>query len=234
LDVTKIAAEGMQQDLLRMQSISQNIANVLTPGYKRQIAAQQGFSAQVEKGIAAQPMSAIDARAGAMRFTGLQSDVAVEGDAFFEVATPDGPRFTRQGALRVDAGGRLVGANNFPIMGASGDIVLAGGPFTIDPSGQVFQDGRVAGQLKLVYFREAQRLEPVGSGMYAQGGASIETSAATAAARVRSGYLENSNVETAREMVSLTETVRHFEALQRISQGYDEVLGSAIRKLGEF
>ncbi|KRB99166.1 MULTISPECIES: flagellar hook-basal body protein [unclassified Duganella] len=234
MDVTKIAAEGMQQDLLRMQSISQNIANVLTPGYKRQIAAQQGFSVQVEKGLAVQPGSTIDARAGTMRFTGLQTDVAVEGEAFFEVATPDGPRYTRQGALRVDAGGRLVGANNFPIMGSSGDIVLAGGPFTVDSSGQVFQDGRVAGQLKLVYFREAQRLEPVGSGMYAQGGASLETAAATVAARVRSGYLENSNVDNAREMVSLTETVRHFEALHRISQGYDEVLGSAIRKLGEF
>ena len=234
MDVTKIAAEAMQHDLLRMQSISQNIANVLTPGYKRQIAGQQGFSSQVEKGLAAQQAPAIDTRSGTMRFTGLHTDVAVEGEAFFEVATPDGPRYTRQGSLRVDAGGRLVGANNFPIMGASGDIVLAGGPFTIDPSGQVFQDGRVAGQLKLVHFREAQRLEPVGSGLYAQGGASLESAAAGVAARVRSGYLENSNVDNAREMVSLTVSVRHFEALHRISQGYDEVLGSAIRKLGEF
>ncbi len=232
MDVTKIAAESMQRDLLRMQGISQNVANVLTPGYKRQITVQQGFAGQVEQAMGLRTTSVIDARPGTFRFTGLPSDVVIEGEAFFEVATPDGPRYTRQGALRVDNSGRLVGPNNFPTLGASGEIVLSGGAFTVDPSGQILQDGRVAGQLKLVQFRDAGKLEPVGSGLYAQGGASLESTPGTV--RVRTGHLENSNVDNAHEMVSLTETVRHYEALHRIAQGYDEVLGSAIRKLGDF
>jgi len=53
-------------------------------------------------------------------------------------------------------------------------------------------------------------------------------------AKFRVGYLEQSNVNLPREMVSMTETVRHFEAMQRIFQGRDESLEKAIRKLGEF
>ena len=222
----------MQRDLLKMQGISQNVANVLTPGYKRQIVVQSGFSTQVDRAIATQAVHAIDVRPGTLRFTGIQTDVAIEGDAYFEVATPDGTRFTRQGALRVDSSGRLVGSHNFPILGVSGELVLSGGQFVVDPLGQVSQSGRVVGQLKLVHFRQPERLEPVGSGLYAQGGATLD--AAAAGARIRAGYLENSNVDSAREMVSLTETVRHYEALHRIAQGYDEALGTAIRKLGEF
>jgi flagellar basal body rod protein FlgG len=51
---------------------------------------------------------------------------------------------------------------------------------------------------------------------------------------LRSGFLENSNVSSPQEMVRLNETVRHFEALQRIVQGHDESLENAIRKLGDF
>jgi flagellar basal body rod protein FlgG len=231
LDIVKIAADSMQRDLQKMQHISQNLANVLTPGYKRQMSVEQGFAAQMEQGLAASPVPAIDARAGTLRYTGVAQDIAVEGSAFFEISAPEGRRFSRQGALHVDSAGRLVGVHGFPLMGAGGEIVLTPGPFTIDPSGQVLQDGRVAGQLKLVSFSKASQLQPVGAGLYAQGGA-VEELAAPATVRV--GFLENSNVESAHEMVGMTETVRHFEALARIAQGYDEALGTTFRKLGEF
>jgi len=53
-------------------------------------------------------------------------------------------------------------------------------------------------------------------------------------ARVRQGYLENSNVASVSEMVGIIETMRHFEANQKLIQSYDEMLGRAIRTLGEF
>jgi len=56
---------------------------------------------------------------------------------------------------------------------------------------------------------------------------------ADAELQVRQGYLENSNVESTREMTSLIDTMRHFETVNKMVQGYDDMLGTAIRKLGE-
>jgi flagellar basal-body rod protein FlgG len=50
---------------------------------------------------------------------------------------------------------------------------------------------------------------------------------------VRQGYLENSNVSTLTEMTQLIQAARHFETMQRIAQGFDEMTGTAIRRLGE-
>ena len=69
------------------------------------------------------------------------------------------------------------------------------------------------------------------AGLYQQGSAQIAP--ADGEARVRQGYLENSNVDSTAEMVGLIESMRHFEAAQKIIQGYDDMLEKAIRKLGE-
>ncbi|NRR31472.1 flagellar hook basal-body protein [Oxalobacteraceae bacterium] len=242
-----IAANGMQQDLMKLETISQNMANVLTPGYKKQIllAQAQAFSQQMgnaQAPIAATPQSAslvaplvIDASAGTLRYTGNLQDVAIEGEGFFEVAGKDGPAYTRQGNLHPDARGRLVGSQGMPVMGASGEIVLNGSAFSIDANGDVRQGERLAGRLKLVRFANPEALQPAGGGLYIQGGARVAEAAGPAGpATVRAGYQENSNVNSPQEMVRLTETVRHFEALQKIMQGYDDSLEKTIRKLGEF
>jgi len=244
MDVTAIAASGMQQDLRQVDSISQNMANVLTPGYKRQVLMGKDFSQHVNLGLAAAPASAIsgyasdvlpqlriDASAGTLRYTGNAQDLAIDGMAFFEIATQDGPAYTRQGSLHTDARGRLVTAGGIPVMGAGGEII-ANGPFSVDANGDVRQGDRVLTRLKLVSFANPEALLPLGGGAYAQGGARMAE--LDVAPSVRSGYQENSNVNTSQEMVRLSETMRHFEALQRVIQGYDESLEKTIRKLGEF
>ena len=75
-------------------------------------------------------------------------------------------------------------------------------------------------------------MRALGGGLFAAEGAVRELPAAQVA--VRQGFLENANVDTSHEMVSLTTSVRHFEALLRVAQGRDEMLGTAIRKLGDF
>lgn len=241
-----IAANGMQHDLQRMETISQNLANVLTPGYKKQIATGSSFAMQVDGGLAAgsagakadgayQPVAlSIDPSAGTLRYTGNVQDVAIDGADFFEVAGKDGPAYTRQGGFHTDVHGRLVGAAGWPVMGASGEIVVTGA-YTIDPSGEVRQGDRVVARLKMVRFANPEAMVPLGAGIYGQGGARLaEQGASAPPATVRVGYQENSNVSSPQEMVRLTETVRHFESLQRIMQGYDETLEKTIRKLGEF
>lgn len=238
MDVMAIAGNGMQQDLLRMETISQNLANVLTPGYKKQVVAGPSFAQQVAGGLAgatpgqsAPPSLTIDASAGTVRYTGLALDVAMVGGEFFEVAGPDGPAYTRQGSFHTDVRGQLVTAQGMPVMGLNGEIVVTG-PFVIDANGDVKQDERVVGRLKMVSFANPGALEPAGGGLYRQGAATLAEQGIAPAVRI--GYQENSNVSSPQEMVRLTETVRHFEALQKIMQGYDETLEKTIRKLGEF
>jgi flagellar basal body rod protein FlgG len=91
----------------------------------------------------------------------------------------------------------------------------------------------VAGRLKLVQFDRAEGMVPSGNGIYLAGSAQ-QVSDTKMPSALRTGFLEGSNVSSPQEMVRLTETVRHFESLQRLVQGYDETLEKTIRKLGEF
>jgi len=238
VDVLAVASVGMKNDEARLKSIGHNLANVLTPGYKAQVTVLPTFSEQLRTaggaglgaGVA---VASLDPSPGPLRHTGHASDVAIDGAAFFELAGPAGPTYTRQGSLRVDAQGRLVGPQGLPVMGVSGsEIRLENQPFTIAANGAVSQGGRVIGTIKLVKFDRPGLLEAQGNGTYRQGAASIE--AQTVRATLRGGYIEGANVNSAQEMVRLAETVRHFEALHRLVQGYDETLEKAIRKLGEF
>lgn len=225
----------MQRDMTKLDFVGQNVANVLTPGYKRQLAVAQPFAAQFHAGMAgAAPAPAVynDPSAAPMRHTGNAQDIAIEGPAFLEVMTENGPRYTRNGALRLDMRGRLVGPAGLPVMGQQGEIVLANLPFQVLPNGEVRQDGRTAAQLKLVQFDQPAMLQAAGNALYAQGRAQLAVQPVPVT--LRSGHLEQSNVNTAQEMVTLTETVRHFEAMQRLLQGHDESLEKTIRKLGEF
>ncbi len=239
----------MQADLARLGSISHNTANVLTQGFKRHITITPGFAAQVQQGVlqgglqnpalTIQPsaiaavQTMIDPSTGALRHTGNGQDVVIEGPAFFEVATPTGLAYTKAGSLRIDVQGRLVNLQDIPVMGVGGEIRLNNTPFTIAPNGDVAQDGNVAGRLKLVQFDHPEYLTPRGNGIYLAGSA-LETLDVKTPSTLRTGFSEESNVSTPQEMVRLSETVRHFESLQRLVQGYDETLEKTIRKLGEF
>jgi flagellar basal-body rod protein FlgF len=243
MDINAIAGAGMLDDQRRIEAISHNIANVLTPGYKRQVTLSPAFQVQLARGMAAEatlrmsaPQAAgsatIDPVAGPLRPTGNSSDVVIEGDSFFELMTPAGPAYTRQGGLRVDVSGQLVGSQGLPIMGSGGPISLGQGPFSVAANGDVSQGGRVLGQLRRVAFSHPEKMVAQGNGVYAQGGATVRETQASD--RLRVGMQEASNVSSPQEMVRLTETMRHFEALQKIVQGYDESLEKAIRKLGDF
>lgn len=244
MDLMTIASIGMQNDQTRMETISNNIANVTTPGYKKQIAANAAFQLQLEGAAGANlglrgavpgspaTLMSIDPGAGALRPTGSKQDVAIDGNSFFELTTANGPAYTRQGSLHVDIAGRLVGAQGLPVQGEGGEIRLANAAFTIGADGEVRQDGRVAGRLKRVRFEQASALTPLGNALYAQGAATVAEAQAKDSLRI--GFQEASNVNSPQEMVRLTETVRHFEALAKIVQGYDETLEKTIRKLGDF
>ena len=246
-DVLAISHQAMQGDMARVQQISMNMANALTPGYKRGIAVQSpgitAFSEAIDAAgqqAQARPSFAtsfqVDTRPGTVKRTGQNLDVALVGTGYFEVATANGPAYTRQGSFELDARGRLVTPQGHPVMGRDGEIYLKSANPVISESGVVTdpdatsQEGPL-GALKIVEFESEAPLERLGDGLL---GAPAGLAARSAdGATVRQGFIENSNVNSAQEMVQLMQAMRHFEGMYKMAQAHDEMLGMAIRKLGD-
>jgi flagellar basal-body rod protein FlgF len=240
VDVLAIIGAAMQDDLQRLSSASQNLANLSTAGYKREIHVPRGFDVHLQEASSAStgraPVTASevvrDWRPGLLSPTGNRLDLAIDGEGYFEVMTERGVAYTRQGNVHIDARGRLVTAQDAVLMGENGELRVTNAPLTVQENGDVVQEGHTVGHIKLQRFANPQDMVALGSGMYSQGGAHVADSGA--AGRVRAGYQENPNVNSTQEMVHLMETMRHFEALQRATQAYDGAVQKAIHKLGEF
>ena len=171
-----------------------------------------------------------DARPGTLRATGQPLDLALEGPGWFEIATPGGPAYTRNGAFHVDAQGRLVDVAGHPVLGDGGEVSVSRTP-SIGPDGSVREDGRVVARLRIVGFDDPAALVGGTGGVYTA--VAPGRSLAPGESPVRSGHLENANVQPVREMVDLMQAMRRFESVHRALQIHDDMLGRAIRKLGE-
>jgi flagellar basal-body rod protein FlgG len=242
LDALSAAVSLMSNGIQQMSVIGQNLANVSTTGFRREISVARPFTdvlaASGPEGAPSGYAATLprletvqDTRSGTLRTTSNPLDLAVDGDGFFEISTDAGARYTRQGNFRVDSQGRLVTEGGSPVMGVSGEIVLSSGQVTVDNEGRIFESEKQVGQLRLMRFANPRSMINTGSGLYAAGGAAPDP---VGAGRVRQGFLEGSNVNSTREMVRMIETVRQFEAGQKVVQAYDEMLDRALGKLGDF
>jgi flagellar basal-body rod protein FlgF len=247
-DIQAILLSSMQGDVSRLERIASNLANATTPGYKRELWVQRVASAQAETGgidevgPAAEHSDqalatdraqgpARDGRVGTMKPTGQPLDIAIAGDGYLEVMHEQGAAYTRHGQLRVDERGRLVTAAGHPVVGQGGEITLTTSAVRIDNAGRIFEGEREVGRLKLVTWDHTDAITPIGGGAFAAAGTPQPVADGDVA--IRQGFLENANVNSATEMVELTQTMRHFESILRMAQGRDEMLGIALRKLGE-
>ncbi|HYD51301.1 MAG TPA: flagellar hook-basal body protein [Gemmatimonadaceae bacterium] len=266
-EVFAVALASMHQDMARVDRVAQNLANATTPGYRREVTVSRSFAdalasaAGVSQSARPEPVEGravgstvpgklsdagavgvlLDTRPGTLRITAQPLDLAIEGEGYFEVATDTGRAYTRAGAFQLDARGRLVTPQGFPVLGTDGEIVLTTRTPAIDPAGRITEPDAASGpartpdaavaQLRIVRFSENATLRNTGGGLLEcdEPPDAIEQ----ASVRVRQGALENANVSSAREMVHLMETVRHFETMQRVVQGYDELIATSIRKLGD-
>lgn len=249
-EILSVVLAGIHADMARAERAAMNLANSQTPGYKREVAAATSFASRVDADQAAalpptarqSQLAQADHRPGTLKATGEALDLAIVGEGWFEVSTADGLAYTRQGNFRLDAEGRLVTQQGHPVMGISGVIQLVHGSPRIDVAGRVFEgspaESAITGsapaavaQIKVVQLDDVRLARRLGGGLFAYEGRGIVI--AEGSVQIRQGLLENSNVEPMREMVDLMQTVRHLETLQKVALGYDEMLGTSIRKLGE-
>lgn len=236
IDALNAAAGSMADDVSRLSTISQNLANATTVGYKREIAHSAAFERALNQAagfdvtMASAHAATVDHRAGTLRLTGNALDLALEGDGLFEIETEHGAAYTRRGDFAIDAGGRLVTQAGHAVQGTGGALQLSSASPRIDREGRIFEADKLVGQLKVVQFANPGELVRVSGGAFRAEQAPV----AATGARLRQGHLEASNVNTASEMVKLIETMRHFEATQKVVQGVDEMMERSLRKLGEF
>ncbi len=256
-EILGIVLTSMQQDMDGLNHVALNLANVATPGYKREVVAQRPFAeimgamqagavdldgAAALAGGGAGLMMRLDSRPGTVTQTGELMDMAIGGDGFFEVTTDSGPAYTRQGNFQVDPRGRLVTAQGYPVMGNNGEIYLTTRTPVVDATGNVTEPNAKTGpsagepgapvaQIKLVKFDNPGTMKPMGDGLMAAG--TGMTVMKQSDIQLRQGALENANVNSITEMTQMMIGVRHFESMQKIAQGYDDMIGTAINKLGD-
>lgn len=241
-----IATQSLQHDLQRLEGVSQNLVNAMTPGYRRSVTVQRPFSATMQlmqpDAVSMNSASAVsvlpalkqltDLRPSGLHQTGNPLDFAVTGEGWFELLGENGPVYTRDGRFHLDKQNRLVSQQGLAVQGVRGDIVIPAGGFTVKPDGSLMQGEQLLGQLKIVNYMDGYEAVRMGESTYQLHGE--PKPAGSAEWSVQNGFLENANVTHMQEMVTMLETTRHFEMLQRLIQGYDDSQQKAIQKLGEF
>ncbi|MGM9485050.1 flagellar hook-basal body complex protein [Roseateles sp. NT4] len=230
MNTLDIAAIGLRQDLDRLKLTSQNVANLSTTGYKRQIAVQKPFADFMD--VAADLQVQTDSKAGKLNATGQTLDVALPEGRYLLLELDDGSQaLSRQGSMQIDAQGLLRTLGGHKVIGSRGPISLRTdqrGELEIDGQGQLKQQGQVLDALRLI---NAKNLQSLGDGLYAADSSQWENE--TPVVGVRSGQLEQSNVVPSQEMVNLMTTTRHAETMVKLFQAADDMQATAIRRLGE-
>jgi flagellar basal-body rod protein FlgF len=235
-----IAASGAVLKQTQLEVISQNIANANTSGYKKDTVSFRDYLFQTEAGtepdgrvMSDYSTSRTDMSNGNTVKTGNPLDIAIEGDGFIAL---EGDRYTRRGDLKKDSEGYLVTHDGVKVLGLGGPISLPEDSVevNIDLEGKVsvLQAGGTLptelDTIKVVDFGPNADLRKTGNGLFSANGATGTPSTAT----VKQGYLETSNVDAVKEMVTMIEAMREFETYQRAIRVFDDATSKVTNDLG--
>ena len=221
------AASGANAAMARQQALSNNLANVSTPGFRAEMSTYR--SVPLEGSGASTRVFALEATAGHLErpgpitMTGRNLDVAARSNSYFAVLRLDGTEaYTRAGSLEVDTEGTLVTPQGLPMLGDGGPIVApANAQLAIGEDGTVTarvsgQPPQTLGRLKLVTPDADNRLQRSEDGLFR--GPLGDPLVADANARLQSGALEGSNVNPIEAMVGMIAVARQFEVQMRMLQ----------------
>jgi flagellar basal-body rod protein FlgF len=226
----------------QMDVVANNLANVNTTGFKAEqilfeeyvmpVARNQDF-AWIDQPLSyTQDWSTLhDLGDGAVIQTGNPLDVAIQGDGFLAVMTPAGERWTKSGALQLDANGTLVTTDGHPVLGDGGEIRFDETEIDINiaPDGTVSSNNGDKGRLRVVEFEDPQALARMGSNLFA-GGNPVDGTGTT---RLLQGALEKSNVSGISEMAEMIRVSRSYQSVASMMQRQDEMRRSAVQRLGD-
>jgi flagellar basal-body rod protein FlgF len=240
-----IAAEGAHSQSKRMEVLSNNLANVDTPGFKRDLALFQArYAEETGRGVDHHGSGSIndvgggvwmhhtatDHSQGTLKRTDIPTDMAVNGDGYFVVQKEGQNYLTRAGNFMVNGNGFLVTQTGLPVMSDGGTpvVVNAETSWRVSPDGAIEQDGGKT-YLALVVPPTPGDLVKHGENLFQAAG---PTSAVPAELRsVQQNYLEMSGVRPTLEMLELIETSRAFEMNVSMIRNHDSMLNSLVNRV---
>ena len=246
------AAAGMVGESFRLETSANNLANVNTPGYKRDVPVFRPFSELLisrvndldsgplrSSAVKSQVLgrlgtgayierTKIDQSPGSARRTDNPRDVAIEGEGFFQLETTGGIRFAR--SLTLTSAQGVLSANGYPVLGENGRIALTGDDFTVDQMGTVLSGGTAVGRLAVVRFASPGDLAKQGEALFAATPGSGQPEP-VAEVSLKPGFLEGANVNPVIEMVELVSVMRAYEANQKSLQAQDQSLDKLINEV---
>lgn len=238
-----ISAEGAMAQSLRMETIANNLANVDTTGFKKDLALFQARLAEEEAhGLAPAGDGTIDDVGGGVmvvqgvtdfspgpiKNTGIDTDFALRGRGFFLIARDGRHLLTRAGNFQRTPTGNLVTADGDPVISEEGTPIVLPSPFLFSEDGSfVTPEGTT----------RAAIVEPESLGDLVKVGENLFSSLGRMAplpGELRSmaqGVLETSGVNAVREMVDMIETTRAFEANVNMIRYHDSAFGTLISRV---
>jgi len=180
----------------------------------------------------------VDWSSGPLIQTGNATDVALRGNGFLAISTPDGERYLRSASLKITSDRQLVDPSGSPVLDQAGQpIHLPGTKTTIGADGQVSSDGKPIAKLKLVDFPQPYTLKQEGAGRWVPFAATpgdpvpVATPAKDSTS-VESGSLEGPNVNTVAEMIRMIAQFRDYEADSKVLRSVDSTLDRAVNQVG--
>lgn len=241
-----MATSGAEIQRIRMQILSNNLANINTSGYKEDRAAFRvpddnltaGPGPEGAMGEAAPSLSTVipmtahtDYSRGPIQRTGNPFDLAIDGEGFFSIQTDEGMRYTRNGAFTVNQDGNLSTSVGDPVMGEGGEIPIDGKQVAFDGSGNVIVDGSITDKLRIVKISDTAALRKMGKTLFEMD-ETKGTEETLDYGGVQQGFLEGSNVNAVKVMTELIEVQRGYESYQKMIQTMGEMASRVISGVG--
>lgn len=222
--------------MAEMRVVANNIANLSTAGFRKEGVIFAEHVADLRRAEPSLSMAAAEGRIvnlaqGALVKTGGTFDLAIEGEGFFQIDTPDGPRLTRAGAFTPSPDGELVTAEGYRLLDLSGAPVFVptdAGEVAVARDGTISAGGNPVAQVGL--FRP---IDP--TGLLHSGGTRFDVRGgieASDGASIFQGFLENSNVNPASEIARMIEVQRAYEMGQGFLDSEDQRIRAVIQTLG--
>ncbi len=241
------AGTGMLVQRDRMEVLANNLTNVDTTAYKSDSLLSSTFQEMMierlnDPGVVSTSKivgalgtgTHIEAvytsfEQGSSEETSRPCDFALEGDGFFVVSTADGDRYTRDGSFSVSSAGYLVTSEGRYVQGQNGRIYVGGDDFMVDGQGNIYVDGTLTDQFRIVTFEDLSGLRKEGSNLYYHISERAQSSVDT---KVVQGALEASNVDIAEDLTRLLSVKNAYQTNQRVLGMVDESLEKAVNEVG--
>lgn len=224
----------------RMETIAQNMANVNTTGFRakglkfEQLLSPQAKTNNEKVSFVTAGKSFISQDSGAITQTGNKLDIAIQGDSWLAIQTPQGIVYSRDGRMMMNNEGNLISTKGYLYLDDNGGPIQlnprAGDPI-ITKDGKIYQNDQVVATIGLYRFPDNSKLS------YAEGSSVVSAKEPLAVddfskTGIVQGFLENSNVNGVVEMTRLIEVSRAFERMENLLRTQENQESEAIKTLG--